>query len=384
MSEFSNMRDQQQNFRRQLLTTASAMSLLVCVAGEARADDTDRSVLWIELGGQLSRMDNGQAPVTPPDMTALQQDGFASPFTAQKPSAYSIEWDGKLSFQPEDSNWIFSASVRYGRSNNNGLLHREKANPAVIINLPQYPTLHHYKYPTQNINLIDVAASNSETHAILDFQAGKDVGLGLFGGNGSSTVSLGVRIAQFHGNSNAVMHVTPDIRFRTTPISSLAEFFHYIRSSPAPFHHYAVTAQNKRNFEGIGPSLSWNASAPLMGHADAGVLGLDWGVNVAALFGRQKVNGSQQTKIDTISHTYSGVPNHFSTRNTPHIRTRSVVVPNVGGFAGLSFRIANFKVSAGYRADFFFGAMDGGVDTRKTYDRNFYGPFASVSVGIGG
>ena len=31
---------------------------------------------------------------------------------------------------------------------------------------------------------------------------------------------------------------------------------------------------------------------------------------------------------------------------------------NVGGFAGLSFQIQNFKISAGYRADLFFGAGD--------------------------
>jgi hypothetical protein len=65
-------------------------------------------------------------------------------------------------------------------------------------------------------------------------------------------------------------------------------------------------------------------------------------------------------------------------------RSRSVIVPNVGGFAGLSYRYSNAKLSLGYRADFFFGAMDGGIDTRKTYDRNFYGPFATISVGLGG
>ncbi|HVP85004.1 MAG TPA: hypothetical protein VMS78_09800 [Rhizomicrobium sp.] len=42
------------------------------------------------------------------------------------------------------------------------------------------------------------------------------------------------------------------------------------------------------------------------------------------------------------------------------------------------------KVSLGYRADFFFGAMDGGIDTRESYNRNFYGPYASISIGLGG
>jgi hypothetical protein len=61
-----------------------------------------------------------------------------------------------------------------------------------------------------------------------------------------------------------------------------------------------------------------------------------------------------------------------------------VIVPNIGGFAGLSVRFPNAKVSLGYRADAFFGAMDGSIDVRKTYDRDFYGPFATISIGLGG
>jgi hypothetical protein len=61
-----------------------------------------------------------------------------------------------------------------------------------------------------------------------------------------------------------------------------------------------------------------------------------------------------------------------------------VTVPNLGGFAGFSWQTSNAKVALGYRADFFFGAMDGGLDARKAETIGFYGPFASVSVGLGG
>jgi hypothetical protein len=37
-----------------------------------------------------------------------------------------------------------------------------------------------------------------------------------------------------------------------------------------------------------------------------------------------------------------------------------------------------------YRADFFFGAMDGGIDTAKKENVGFYGPFATISIGLGG
>jgi len=42
------------------------------------------------------------------------------------------------------------------------------------------------------------------------------------------------------------------------------------------------------------------------------------------------------------------------------------------------------KVSLGYRADFFFGAADTGIDARKTSDLSFHGPFAKLSIGLGG
>jgi hypothetical protein len=60
------------------------------------------------------------------------------------------------------------------------------------------------------------------------------------------------------------------------------------------------------------------------------------------------------------------------------------VVPNVGGFAGVSLQRGAAKVSLGYRVDFFFGAMDGGIDTTKSENRGFYGPFANISIGFGG
>ncbi len=44
----------------------------------------------------------------------------------------------------------------------------------------------------------------------------------------------------------------------------------------------------------------------------------------------------------------------------------------------------NFKVSLGYRADFFFGAIDGGIDTRKSETLGFYGPFATSASGSAG
>jgi hypothetical protein len=65
-------------------------------------------------------------------------------------------------------------------------------------------------------------------------------------------------------------------------------------------------------------------------------------------------------------------------------RNKSVTVPNIGGLASVSWRYSAAKVSMGYRADYYFGVLDGGIAAAKKEDRGFYGPFVSVSVGLGG
>jgi len=50
----------------------------------------------------------------------------------------------------------------------------------------------------------------------------------------------------------------------------------------------------------------------------------------------------------------------------------------------ISMRYSNAKISFGYRADEFFGAKDGGFASAKNYNLGFYGPFAAISIGIGG
>jgi hypothetical protein len=65
-------------------------------------------------------------------------------------------------------------------------------------------------------------------------------------------------------------------------------------------------------------------------------------------------------------------------------RSRTVTVPNLGGFAALSYRFTRAKLSMGYRADFFFGAMDRGIDARRSVTTGYHGPYATISIGLGG
>ena len=65
-------------------------------------------------------------------------------------------------------------------------------------------------------------------------------------------------------------------------------------------------------------------------------------------------------------------------------RDRERNMPNFGGYASITYRLQDVKLSLGYQADVFLGAVDGGIDVSRNYDRGFYGPFVKISLGIGG
>jgi len=388
MSELIQDKVHRTSIRWRLLAGVSAVALTGCIASAdlARAEDSDRPTVWIELGGQLSRLQGGQETFAPPLM-----DGRPAIFEPsqkfEKPPSSSFDGFGDISIQPSDSGWAFSVSVRYGRS---------KSGKHVVQQTSPQPFQKYLFGNATTKNPIaekfaDTEAHSSEQHTILDFQVGKDVGLGMFGSEkATSTVSFGVRFAQFSRQSNITLRSDPDwhfnYRYLNYPSLGFTNFKAvYGQSYHSNFAHLAT----RSSFHGIGPSVSWKGSIPVVGNKDAGTLAFDWGANAALLFGRQKA----QTHHQTIGKSHVGgafftQPGLVTVYNQPavpdHTRTRSVVVPNVGGLVGLSFSYPNAKISMGYRADFFFGAMDGGIDTRKTYDRNFYGPFATISIGLGG
>ncbi|HEY5237730.1 MAG TPA: hypothetical protein VIJ62_05065 [Rhizomicrobium sp.] len=380
MSELINKTAIRKNFQWQLLTTVSALALLGAAYGTSQAradDDSDRPTVWIELGGQLSRLNDAEEAFSPSLM-----DGRSTQFSPfpnfEKMPQTSIDEAGSISFQPENSDWVFSAAIRYGRAISKTHV-RQQTSPQAFIS---YRSGNRYaKYPSAE-KFADTATLATEHHLIVDFQAGKDVGLGMFGKDSSSIFSLGLRFAQFGANSNIALKSNPDWHFD----------YKYFSGKNIPlggtYHTNAATLLASRSFHGIGPSLSWNASAPFMGNGQNSEIALDWGLNAAFLFGRQRANVHYQTTGAYHTAKYNG-PHYTKRHTTSHLstdipRSRTVMVPNVGGFAGLSFRYANAKVSFGYRADLFFGAMDGGIDKRKSENVGFYGPFANVSVGIGG
>ena len=413
MSELMNNKCGQLAFRWQLLASVSAMALAAFLSTSSIShaeDDADRPIVWIELGGQLEHLSKSDEAFAPSFVANLPH-AFFSPLNVQKPLPYSIDGEGSLSFEPEGSDWVFAASVQFGRSKGARREHQQTPNAKVPVafTLPFPPPNNKYyggfdMYPT-NSKFEGANAKRSETHTVLDFQVGKDVGLGLFGKRSTSVVSAGVRFAQFTSQSQISMGAAPDINYPSAPINSFTAYkqFKYHNNMQTHHHFYSAMLDSQRSFHGIGPSVSWKGSAPFVGEPERGELTFDWGLNGAVLFGRQKARGHHQTttRTDYISGKFVtgaavGGPKRerigrwpVSRYNVEHSgadinRSRAVLVPNLGALAGLSFRYSNAKVSFGYRADFFFGAMDGGIDTVKKENVGFYGPFASVSVGLGG
>lgn len=374
MSELINVSNRNSNFRSKLLISASSLALLAIVAdpGSAAGADQDpsRPTVWIELGAQSERVGGSADPYVLPFEPGIVADGFQSPTALQHALSQSFGGEGRISFRPENSDWVVSMSALYGRANGSKKTHEQTPGG----NRPIHLGTHYGSLPArQNTQeFSDSKISNSETHLILDFQAGKDIGLGLFGKSAISTVEFGVRFAQFTSKQTLGVTADPVFHFPSTPFRTK-----YHRT-------YLAASHMERSFRGLGPSLSWNASLPVIGDRDDGGLSLDWGVNAALLFGRQKAQGHHQTiglyyKTNELLGYFHNTQSHRS--GNPD-RSRSVTVPNLGGFAGASFLFSNARVSLGYRADFFFGAMDGGINSVRKEDRDFYGPFANISVGF--
>jgi hypothetical protein len=391
MSELIQNNNKRTMMRWRLLTSASALALTTCVvcAAPVRADESNRPQVWIELGGQLSRLQDRQETFSPPLMTA-RPPMFSPSQNFEGPPPFSIDEEGAISFQPKDSKWTFSASVRYGRSTSNHNKH-EQTSPDRFhlyfnyfgspINFTQYPVAAKFADTKSRIN---------EDHLVLDFQVGRDVGLGLFGGkSGTSQVSLGVRFAQFTGKTNISLKSDPDWHFVYRYYPTLITYFGATSSKNAvgqAYHSNRAVFAAQRSFHGVGPSLSWNASIPVVSTAEDSELTFDWGINAAVLFGRQKERMHHQTTglYQPGAQLQPPIQVVYQPPPVDAMRSKSVTVPNIGGFAGVSFKYDVVKVSFGYRADFFFGAMDGGIDQPHTEDIGFHGPFATVSIGLAG
>jgi len=385
------------NIRFGLLATTSAMVLAACVASVQQAIAADRPTVWLEGGWHLDSITGSNDLLVPP-LDGLTTNGYldvptSSNFYGQGsggfPSFTEMEKslgrsggaEGAISFQPKGSDWVLGVSVRYGRTHSRRRVDERRDITGRVghkVNYfnGSYPFTPHYT------NYVIQANDNTEAHTILDFQVGKDIGLGLFGNRTESVVSLGARYAQMNMTSKGHSYAQPAVKFYGHGGVSLGKYYYNILANN---QKSATTEQRYSNFQGIGPSLSWNNTTGLLGDPADGQLALDWGANAAVLFGRQKVKVNHSSQVSMFNPLIQlGGPYKTEHGSGHRTESRRVTVPNLGGLAALSYRFTNAKLSMGYRADFFFGAMDRGLDTRHTVTTGYHGPFATISIGLGG
>lgn len=340
------------NLRYRLLLSVSSAAALA-FAGEALARDDVRPAVWIELGGAFDQISRDSTQWTPPNLTDPISNPSPEPFGKSPAIGYDV--DAAIEIRPHGSDWIYGASVRYGRAQRGPKHFHDQT----------YETKSNYgKYALTTYAFLNAKAQSRSTHAIIDFNIGRDVGLGSFN-DGKSTIHFGVRMAQLNERAEASMTA-----FSTAPAKySIGKIVH------------KADALMARSYTGFGPAVSWDGATPLAGSLNDG-FSFDWGMNASVLIGKQKAHIALQTQ--DARYYGAGANTVLSHLTSAPSRDRTVVVPNLGGFAGLSWRLPNGKVSLGYRADFFFGAIDGGLSTSQKDTRGFTGPFASISYGMGG
>lgn len=324
-----------------LMASASAFALISSLAAIPAAQADEDNHFYLELGSSYGMQAGGSTgwflPFAAPGGSGGEggEGGSSSerihsstgPAGAVLPIGSGANWDfeGALKVQPAESDLIFSLGVKFGRSG------RRNAGAYFTQTTP-------YSYTKFYTGL----ASHRESHINIDFQVGKDFGLGMFGHEGKSVFSVGLRYAHFTARTNTGFYTST--KYFSGSGSTLA----------------------KRSFVGVGPMISWEASAPIS-DMDGGAVSLDWGANVAVLFGRQKATG-----VLVYDDGYA----------LETARSRNVTVPAVGGFAGLSWQPADsgLRVAFGYKVDAYFNALDGGVFQRVQVDRIQHGPFLKIGI----
>jgi hypothetical protein len=289
----------------------------------------------------------------------------------------------RLTYRPDRSPWTVSTSVRHGATNS-GItrLHREEASGPKACSFPiaglggLLCNPSSAKYSPYNfkaaMNWSDASAVNAEEHTLVDFEVGRDLGVGAF--NVKSSLALGLRYAQFRSTTDATLYGIPDWDHLPDGWATI----------PVESHYYGASLAATRKFKGAGPTLSWQASKWLLGDELVGHVDLDWSATGGVLFGKQwsGIGGFEQ------HGEFLGV---YNTRPRPAVaktpvssdRSGSATIPLLDLSVGVSYEIQRLKLSTGYRWERYFDAIDAGYQDGEQYDRTIDGPYFKIAVGFG-
>ena len=358
--------------------------------------DGKSPMFTLTFGGNFSFLSAKQDPYQPEETDFVDMNNgnpvywpakaqSLTPENGQKWPHAGFDWEAAFAFQPADSDWDARIGVRYGRSKRGNTAHlsQPKQIPTNFSGIPctylvtAYPSFAFLCDAAIHGTFSDTLGSSSEKHEMLDFTIGRNFGIGLMGHEGKGRLAAGVRFADFSSRN--------DFNINVMPYYALGFNFHDI---------YEAQTDEKHGFHGYGPELTWDGSNTVWGNVmTVGSVNVDWGANAAMLFGQQTVTLLRSHMFHC--HTSQGgnvpsscpgdAPDYFATKPDYTItRSQNVTVPNLGAHLGLSYNYDNAKISAGYKIDAFFNAIDGGQEAADKFDRMFYGPYVNVSIGFGG
>jgi len=374
--------------------------------------------LTIEVGGQNQRRGASQ------EMALPFVDAFPTADIRGLQDEEHLNWndgrDLRLTFQPSGSPWKVTAGVRYGRadSGDHKLRQEDVAGPEVCRSPREnkyndyvpgvdfsfigklqcdpeygpvtktfdtkygpYTRTFENKYDPDNllipINRIGASGRRHEEHMIVDFEVGKDVGVGVLG-EGKSSLGAGLRYAEFKSSASGDLRGVPDLY--------VPEGWSKYDST---FHQYMASFETEREFKGTGPTLSWQASQSLWGDEQTGHLNLDWTITGGALFGKQKTTASGMQGSEYIVDAYSSIdwdslPPPPQTPIDVASRSESATVPVLDLSLGLSYDIQRFTIGAGYRWERYFDVLDAGFEEHQSHGRTIDGPYFKLAIGFGG
>jgi iron complex outermembrane receptor protein len=344
--------------------------------------------ITVEIGGGTGRF-SGDSEVYEPDW--LQNHSPTFPLD-QSFQDEDLDWGDtrsvKLTYAPSQD-WRVSAGYRFGKTNS--ALARASGYEeveggyfnAVCFVYCTGPTIRNYVSSLGNH--WRGSARDSEEHAIIDLEVGREVGFGSWGDGGRSMLGLGLRHADLRSTSVLVMDGIP-ARVSPADYTPISPFF-ALPGFPIRYHDsYTTMLESERGFEGVGPTATWEASIRLAGDEEHGHADVDWAISGGVLFGKQTLDSDEAmlTQRFTGSYPLYKADIVLLDDNVPRSRTEDVTVPNLSLSVGLSYSIDRVKVSTGYSYDRFFDAIDGGVEDAQTFDRTIHGPYLKLSVGFGG
>jgi iron complex outermembrane receptor protein len=338
--------------------------------------------LTIEIGGQVQRHDAPNETITP-----TFADAFSDNLnTLDEAQHTDLDWgDGRdltVTYRPGSGLWKMSAGLRYGRTNGSGpKLRTDEQSEAGCVFGGSYTSFCD-KYPDNTVyNLTHLNWSRNytrhqEQHEFADFAVGRDFALGSLAGS----LAVGMRYARLESMTTLESIGTPDWY--------IPDGWFYKYDTTHTYYEAKLDAQ--REFKGVGPVLSWEASQAFLGDDTTGRLALAWTVEAGALFGKQDtaITGVEKKSLYELRGLRNieglSVPEDVITTPVDIHRSRSVTAPMLDLSLGLSYEIQRVKVGAGYRWERYFDVLDVGDDGAKDGDRTIDGPYFKLSVGFGG